>query len=157
MELFQFLFYLIAPANTARGPDYVNLLPFPQLKLSSWCYRIIYSKWHSHRRPAVSGHSFYWWRGTLIIVSGPCNIYAKANYGICFWIVGASKRFDSEFIFLLKISDNFSMLRTPSATLKWHGSPLTFSFNSYLISWFVADTYNSFQCSLSFSPQGEVA
>ena len=35
VELFQFLFYLIAPANTARGPDYVNLLPFPQLKLSS--------------------------------------------------------------------------------------------------------------------------
>ena len=32
----------------------------------------------------------------LIIVSGPCNIYAKANYGIYFWIVGASKRFDSE-------------------------------------------------------------
>ena len=32
----------------------------------------------------------------LTIVSGPCNIHVKANYGIYFWIVGASKYFDSE-------------------------------------------------------------
>ena len=47
----------------------------------------------SHQMPAVGGHSqLVMWN--LIVVSCPCNIYAKENYGIYFWIVGASKGFE---------------------------------------------------------------